>query len=198
MNWLDLAVMVSMATGVMVGMWVGFIRGVFAVAGVLLGMVLMSNFRGTATGLLADYVPSDTLTAALGYAVTMGLALAAALIGATIARTIAYRLFLGWVDRLTGMAVGLTGAVVISAAAVIGIAGLDYGNNFPGQGMAGTIFETMPHAVEAKDTLLDSLRGSTLVSALVGATGSLPEGALDRVPQDFLAAIEFLDQKASP
>ncbi len=198
MNWLDLALIVSMATGGLVGMWVGFIRGAFAVAGVILGMVLVSNFRETATGLLADYVPSDTLTTALGYAVTISIALAAAVIGAAIVRTIVYRLFLGWVDRFAGLAVGLTGAVVISAAAVISVAGLDYGNNFPGQGMAGTIFEKMPHAMEAKDTLLDSLRDSALVSALVEATGSLPEEALDRVPQDFLAAIDFLDQQASP
>ena len=63
--------------------------------------------------------------------------------------------------------------------------------------MAGTIFEKMPHATDEKYTLLDSLRDSTLVSVLVEATGSLPEEALDRVPQDFLAAIDFLDQKAS-
>ena len=197
MNWLDLALMASMATGALMGMWVGFIRGAFAVAAVFLGMVLVSNFRETATGLLADYVPSETLTAALGYAVTIGIAVAAAVIGAAIVRTIAYRLFLGWVDRLAGLAVGLAGAAVISATAVIGIAGLDYGNNFPGQGMAGTIFEKMPHAVEAKDTLLDSLRDSSLVSVLVKATGSLPEEALDRVPLDFLSVIDYLDQRAS-
>ena len=197
MNWLDLALMASMATGALMGMWVGFIRGAFAVAAVFLGMVLVSNFRETATGLLADYVPSETLTAALGYAVTIGIAVAAAVIGAAIVRTIAYRLFLGWVDRLAGLAVGLVGAAVISATAVIGIAGLDYGNNFPGQGMAGTIFEKMPHAVEAKDTLLDSLRDSSLVSVLVNATGSLPKEALDRVPLDFLSAIDYLGQRAS-
>ena len=198
MNWLDLALMASMATGALMGMWVGFIRGAFAVAGVILGMALVSNFRGTATALLADYVPSDTLTTALGYAVIIGIGVAAAVIGASIVRTIVYKLFLGWVDRLAGLAVGLTGAAVISATAVIGIAGLDYGNDFPGEGTVGTIFEKMPHAVEAKDALLDSLRDSTLVSVLVGATGSLPEAALDRVPQDFLAAIDYLDQKARP
>ena len=197
MNWLDLALMASMATGALMGMWVGFIRGAFAVAAVFLGMVLVSNFRETATGLLADYVPSETLTAALGYAVTIGIAVAAAVIGAAIVRTIAYRLFLGWVDRLAGLAVGLVGAAVISATVVIGIAGLDYGNNFPGRGMAGTVFEKMPHAVEAKDILLDSLRDSSLVSVLVNATGSLPKEALDRVPLDFLSAIDYLGQRAS-
>jgi len=198
MNWLDLALMVSMATGGLVGMWVGFIRGVFAVGGVLLALVLVSNFGETATSLLTDYVPDDTLTAALGYAVTIGIAVAAAVIGAGIVRTILYRLFLGWVDRFAGLAVGLTAAVVISAGAVIGVAGLDYGSSFPGQGMAGTIFEKMPHAIETKNVLLSSLADSKLVSALVEATGSLPEEALDRVPPDFLAAIDFLEKKASP
>ena len=198
MNWLDLALMVSMATGGLVGMWVGFIRGVFAVGCVLLALVLVSNFGETATSLLTDYVPDDTLTVALGYAVTIGIAVAAAVIGAAIVRTILYRLFLGWVDRFTGLAVGLAAAVVISAGAVIGVAGLDYGSSFPGQGMAGTIFEKMPHAIETKDALLSSLADSRLVSALVEATGSLPEEAVERVPPDFLAAIDFLDRKASP
>ena len=97
---------------------------------------------------------------------------------------------------MAGLAVGLAGAAVISATAVIGIAGLDYGNNDPSEGMAGTIFEKMPHAVEANDTLADSLRDSSLVSVLLKATGSLPEEALGRVPPDFLAAIDYLDQKA--
>ena len=197
MNWLDLALVVSMATGALMGMWVGFIRGAFAVAGVILGLALVSNFRGTATALFADYVPSDTLTAALGYAVTIGIGVAAAVIGASIVRTIVYKLFLGWVDRLAGLAVGLTAAAVISAIAVISTAGLDFGYNFPGQRMVGTILEKMPHAVEANDTLLDSLSHSALVSALVDATRSLPEEALDRAPQDFLAAIEFLEQEVS-
>jgi len=52
--------------------------------------------------------------------------------------------------------------------------------------------------VEAKDTLLDSLGDSTLVSVLAEATGSLPEGTLDRLQPDFLAAIDYLYQKASP
>ena len=178
-------------------MWVGFIRGAFAVAGVLLGLVLVSNFRESATGLLADYVPGDTLTLALGYAVTIGIAVAATVIGAAIVRTVVYRLFLGWVDRFAGLAVGLTGAAVVAAAVVVSVAGLDYGNNLPGQGLVGTIFEKMPHAMDARDTLLDSLRGSSLVSVLVEATGSLPEEALDRVPEDFAAAIDFLEQNVS-
>ena len=197
MNWLDLALMVSLATGGLVGMWVGFIRGAFAVVGVLLAMALVSNFRETATSLLTDYVPRDTLTAALGYAVTIGIAVAAAVVGAAIVRTILYRLFLGWVDRFAGLAVGLTAAVVLSAGAVIGVAGLDYGSSFPGQGMAGTIFEKMPHAIETKDALLGSLSDSKLVSALIEATGSLPDDALDRVPPDFMAAMDFLEKKAS-
>ncbi len=185
MNWLDLVLMVSMATGGLVGMWVGFIRGAFAVAGVLLGIVLVRSFRETATGILVDYVPGDTLTAALGYAVTIGIAVAAVVIAAAVVRTIEYRLFLGWVDRFAGLAVGLTAAIVISTAAVISIAGLDYGDNLPGQGTAGTLFEKMPHADKARETLLDSLRDSVLVSALVEATGSLPDDALDRVPRIF-------------
>lgn len=51
--------------------------------------------------------------------------------------------------------------------------------------------------MDARDTLLDSLRGSSLVSVLVEATGSLPEEALDRVPEDFAAAIDFLEQNVS-
>ena len=197
MNWLDLALIVTMATGGLVGMWVGFIRGAFAVAGVLLGLVLVSNFRETATGMLADYVPGDTLALALGYAVTIGIAVAATVIGTAIVRTVVYRLFLGWVDRFAGLAVGLTGTAVVAAAVVVSVAGLDYGNNLPGQGLVGTIFENMPHAMEAKDTLLDSLKDSSLVSLLVDATGWLPEEALERVPEDFVAAIDFLEQKAS-
>jgi uncharacterized membrane protein required for colicin V production len=178
-------------------MWVGFIRGAFAVAGVFLGIVLVSNFRESATVILSEYVPNETLTAALGYAVTVGIAVAAAVIGAALLRTIAYRLFLGWMDRLAGLAVGLTGAAVISAAAVIGLAGLDYGNNLQEGGLAGTVFEKMPHAMKAREAILDSLSDSVLVSALADVTESPPDGALEKAPPDLLAAITYLDEVTS-
>ncbi len=192
MNWLDLVLILSLGTGALLGVWIGLIRGAFAIAGVFLGTILVFHFRDDASRLLAEYVSSDTLAAALGYAVTIGVAVAGAVGAAAIVRGIAYRLFLGWVDRLAGLAMGLSAAAVVSTVVVVGLA--DYGSQLPINGLAGSILENTPHALEAKDSLLEAIRNSSLVSLLVEVTDTVPDKAMELVPSSFQTALYGLGQ----
>lgn len=195
MNWLDLALIGSLSIGALLGAWIGVIRGAFALGGVCLAITLVANFRGDAAALIADYVPNETLTAAVGYAATIGVAAAATVIVASIVRTAVYRLFLGWVDRLGGMAAGLGAATLALAVVMVGISSLGYGQEPPRDGLVGTVLVRTPHALAAKDELVDALRGSSLAPILANVTRALPESALELAPADFKASLDDLGRQ---
>ena len=178
MNTMDLAIIASFTLGGLLGTWVGFIRAAFVVGGVVVGLVMFGQFRAYFATVVGNYVPNDTLTAALGYAVTVFVLVAAAVVGAAIVRTVLYRLFLGWVDRLAGLALGLMVSTLITVTAVGGLAGLSHGTEVSQDGLAGTVLENIPHATELKDELGDALWESSLVEALVWVSDALRENAV--------------------
>jgi uncharacterized membrane protein required for colicin V production len=69
MNWLDLAILGSMATGALVGLWAGAIRAAFTAAAVVAGLMMAAHLRGNVEALLAGYVAGDAVVTVLGYAV---------------------------------------------------------------------------------------------------------------------------------
>ena len=195
MNFMDLALIVILALGGLMGMWVGFIRAAFAVGGVVLGLVIFGQLKDYAVAVLANYVPSDTLTAALGYAVTISVLVAVAVIGAAIVRTIVYKLFLGWVDRFAGLALGLVAAGLISVTVVAGMAGFGHATGVDRDGLANAILEKTPHGLEIEEKLLDSFRDSGLVRLLVEVTDVLPDEALEKLPGELRVALDSLVQR---
>jgi hypothetical protein len=195
MNWLDLVLIVGVATGALLGMWIGLIRAAFAVAGVSLGVLLAGHLKDNVAGLLAGYVSNETLASAMGYAVTVSVAVAGAVIAASIVRKIAYGLFLGWADRLAGLGLGLMAAIVVTAAAIFGMADLAYRYELPREGLAGTILEKTPRVAEATERLRDSLDGSDLVSMFLDVRGALPGGAPDLAPSDLRPPLANLEER---
>ena len=197
MNWMDLVFMGGITIGALLGMWVGLIRTTFAVVGLIVGTFVVIHLRDNVAGLLAENVSSETLAAALGYAVTISIVFAGFYLVASIARKIVYRLFLGWVDRLAGLAVGLIAAFVIFGVAIVGIAEFGYSYELPQQGLVGKVLEKAPNLLESHEKLRESLIGSVNQSALVSlfmtASDWLPQGALDLVPPDFRTALADLD-----
>ena len=188
MNWLDLVLVAGGAAGALLGMWVGLIRAAFALAGVLLGILLAGQLKDNLAALFANYVSSETLANALGYAATISIVVAGTVIAAAIVRKMVYGLFLGWADRLAGLALGLMAAIVVSAAAVAGIAGLTYRHDLPQQGLAGRLLEKAPRFAEAKEKLRDSLDESVVVSMLLNVTDALP-GGIALVPSGVRAVL---------
>jgi membrane protein required for colicin V production len=181
MNWLDLAILGSMATGALMGMWVGAIRAAFTAAAVVIGILMAGHFRGNVEALLADYVAGDTVITVLGYAVIILAAAGGAAIAASITRKLASMLLLGWADRAGGMALGLAAATLVSAAAIVGLVGLSDSYELPRAGLTGTVLQRTPLMSEAREGLRKSLDESVMVSVLAKVTDNLPVGALGRV-----------------
>ena len=196
MNWLDFVLIAIPILGAFVGMGMGLIRAAFAGVGVLVGVLLAAQLSDDVGTWFAGYLPSDTLVTVIAYALIIMVALVVATIVAILVRKIVSLLFLGFVDRLGGLAMGLLAGAAISGAAIVGLAQLTYNSGIPEGGLAAVLLEsTAPQVVEAKHKLEDALTGSVLVPTFIGVTDALPANALGFVPSDFRVALDILEQK---
>ena len=102
-------------------------------------------------------------------------------------------LFLGFVDRLGGLALGSVAGIAISGAVIIGMATLTYNFEAPEERLAGKALESVPQVVQAKEKLEHALIGSALVPVFIDITNGLPASALGFVPSDFRKALDVLE-----
>ena len=132
MNWLDAVILVVLGIGGLGGWRMGIIRGVLIVVGVILGIVLAGRFGGE-LGATLDFVDNPNGARVLGFAIVFGLVVAAAAIASSILRRVIRLFFLGWVDGVGGVGLGMAaGSLVLTA--VIAATG-----SFPFGGLGGSI-----------------------------------------------------------
>ena len=107
MNWLDVALIVILIVGAYLGMKTGLISTAFAAIGVLVGIALAGTLSNKVGAWFAGSIANDTLVTVISYAIIIVAALLVASIVGKIVRKILSMLFLGFVDRLGGLAVGV-------------------------------------------------------------------------------------------
>ncbi len=196
MNWLDFVLIGIPVLAAFAGMRIGLIRAAFPSIGILIGVLLAGQLSDDVGTWFDSYLSSNTLVTVIAYALIIVVAVVVATIAAIVARKMVSMLFLGFVDRLGGLAVGLVAGAAISGAAIIGMAQLTYNSGIPEEGLAAVVLEgRAPQVVDAKHKLEDALTGSALVPIFIGVTDALPADALGFVPSDFRVALNTLQKR---
>ena len=154
MNWLDFAIITTVAAGALVGMRVGFLSATITALGVMLGLILVGQVRGDVTTWLAKYLSDESLATVFSYVLTVGVSVALAVFVAIVVKKLVYSVLPSWPDRLSGLALGLVASVVISAVAITGMVNVVYNFEIPSEGIAKHV---APPMIEASDMLADSL-----------------------------------------
>ncbi|HSW58046.1 MAG TPA: CvpA family protein [Dehalococcoidales bacterium] len=119
MNWLDIVILVFLAIAVIGGIKNGFIKSLFSLAGLIVGVVLAGRFYTTLAGYLT-FIPDEKIASIVAFLIIFALvSLIAALLGMIFTR-IASAIMLGWLNRLLGGVLGLVlGAISIAVVLVI-------------------------------------------------------------------------------
>lgn len=196
MNWLDLVFIASVIGCGVVGTWLGLIRAAFGVLGVVFGVLIAGQMSDDLGGLYAEYISNETIANVTAYGLIMLASLIASRLLTIFVRRLVYMLFLGWADRLAGLAMGLIAGAAISAAAITGLAGLTYKSDLIDKGFAAGVFLNKADAVEVRQDLERTLIDSALVGVFLGVTDKLPANAIGFVPSNFMVALEMLDVRA--
>ncbi|MBO19072.1 MAG: hypothetical protein CL732_00850 [Chloroflexi bacterium] len=192
MNLVDFILIGTLATGGLLGLWIGMVRASFSVLGVLAVFVVVGQWQGGVSLWLGAYVASQQLAEVMSYAFIIAGSVAATIVAARVARKLVYGMFMGWADRLAGMTAGLAVGAAMAGAMMVAIAGFSYSEDVLNKGVAGKIIERTPldsSEVEAK------IGHSKLVSILVSAADIIPDKAYDILPENWQDALDDLEQR---
>ena len=193
MNWLDLVFIALVIVCGVMGTWLGLIRAAFGVLGVVFGILIAGQMSDDLGGLYAEYISNEAIANVTAYGLIILASLVASRLLTIVVRRLVYMLFLGWADRLAGLAMGLIAGAAISAAAITGLAGLTYKSDLIDKGFAAGVFLNKADAVEVRKDLERTLIDSALVGVFLGVTDKLPANAIGFVPSNFMAALEMLE-----
>jgi uncharacterized membrane protein required for colicin V production len=219
MNWLDIALIVTLVLGLLWGMKAGLIGATFTAVGILVGWVLAGQMAGDIGGLFESSLNSDTLVTVVSYAIIIIASVVIIGFIGKIAKPILTTATLGMsgmVDKLGGLALGLVIALAIAGVFITGMARFAYnftiqtpgveavapgitGTAIGGQAAAATGALTdalgdvsLPIVDDKKQTVEDSLTESTIVPIFMDIQGALPADALGFIPADFAVALDIL------
>ena len=198
MNWLDFAIIITVVAGAFFGIRTGIIRAGFAALAVILGMFMVGEVTGYVSVWFGNYVKDEALIRVIGYAFTIALSVFIAAVGAMLVRKCVYAIFLGWTDRLAGLALGLVVAVGISGAAIVTMADLaENPEVVSSESQETTVWESTWQDTGFREALSNSLVESSLVPTFSVMIDSVPADNLDFVPANFRLALDNLRQETN-
>jgi membrane protein required for colicin V production len=115
MNWLDIVIIVALIIPIFLGLFIGFIKTVLSLAGMIVGVVLASNFYQGLAGMLT-FISNRSIANIVAFIIILAAVILVATLVAIFLRAILRATKLGWLDRIAGAVLGfLTGAILISA-----------------------------------------------------------------------------------
>jgi uncharacterized membrane protein required for colicin V production len=201
MSWVDLAVIVIVAAGALVGMRVGIVGGAITAVGGIVGWLLAGQLADDAGGLFDNWINVDTAVTVISYAVIVFAGLAGGVYVARIGKPLLAALTLGlsaMTDRLGGLVIGLIIGLVISAALIVLLGRATYSFELPEEGLAGTATARVSRQLtdlEVRESMEKALTESGFVRALVNVADALPSGALGFIPSDFETTFDLLGEE---
>ncbi len=192
MNWLDIVMLIMIGASSFIGWRVGITSAVFTVVGLILGVYLAIQFSGDIAEILTDTISSKTLATVISYGLIFAVVVIVSRILGGMIRKILRTLFLGWVDGLGGLALGLVGGAIIAGALMLGLARYAYNFELPSKGITGQAISQLER-IEVKDNVQNALTNSTLVPIFLDLRDALPGNATVFIPKDFTVALDILD-----
>ncbi len=187
MNWLDIIISGAALIGLFIGWRMGLLGAMFNVVGIVVGMWVAGNFSGDISSWFTSQGTGDALATVLSYiAIIVGV-----FVGAQVARSLAKSMlkmvFLGWVDSLGSIAVGLLFGLALSGAVILAIA--RFSSDLPDQGALGGPVEMTGF----RGNIQSAMAESQFVPIFIDVTNSIPANAMGFVPGDFRDALEQVE-----
>ena len=115
MNWLDIVIAVALVLPIFTGLKQGLIKAALSLAGIIVGVLLASNFYQQLAGALG-FISNEDIANVVAFVIILVIVMVIANIIAALLKVTAKAVMLGWVDRLGGAIFGfLMGAIFMGA-----------------------------------------------------------------------------------
>jgi membrane protein required for colicin V production len=113
MHWIDIVLLVLIVVPTFIGLKQGLIKAVLSLAGIIIGVVLASNFYLQLAGMLS-FISNPDIANIVAYAIILIVVIIAASLLARLLKTVVKMVMLGWVNHLGGAVFGfLMGAITL-------------------------------------------------------------------------------------
>jgi len=204
MNIFDWVLFVVFVVGALLGLKWGLVQSVLNFVAVYVAMLVGAQFADRLVARVTDDVQNESVAAAIGYVVIfLGVFIIAQIVGKII-RAMLTVIFLGWVDKLGGVVVGLLLGAILVTGVVTAMARVAYPQD---EAILVEIEDIVSGDIEAakerlyqelaerygRDTLKEWLADSTLVPRVLDTRAKLPADVLGLIPGEFATALDTLE-----
>ena len=198
MNVFDWVLIVVFALTALWGYKAGLIDAALNAITIYVGLFLSGLFAARVLSLFWDGVESESVSTAIGYVIIFVTVFIASRIVSGIIKKALKITFMGWVDNLGGIVIGLVAGMLIAGGAMTVAARYTYiipenTDDLTSAGIQDMIQQAAENYVEqgARDKLDGFLTESQLVPSLLGLRGVVIEFA----PKDFGVALDILESR---
>ena len=157
MNWLDIVIIVALVFPAFIGLKRGLIKSVLSLAGLIIGVVLASNFYDSLAKVLG-FIPNENVANIVAFILILVVVMVIAALLARLLKFIASVTMLGWVDHVGGAIFGfLMGAILCGALLAIWVKFLGTGlitESF----LAGVLLDKFPLVLALLPSEFDAIR----------------------------------------
>lgn len=198
MNVFDWVLIVVFALTALWGYKTGLIDAALNAITIYVGLFLSGLFAARVLSLFWDGVESESVSTAIGYVIIFVTVFIASRIVSGIIKKALKITFMGWVDNLGGIVIGLVAGMLIAGGVMTVAARYTYiipenTDDLTSAGIQDMIQQAAENYVEqgARDKLDGFLTESQLVPSLLGLRGVVIEFA----PEDFGLALDILESR---
>ena len=117
MNWIDPIIAGTVLILALLGLKTGILMPASGLGGLALGIFLSLKYHGATADVLAQYIEGDIALTVASYAVVVVLVAVATRIAAAVVKKFLSFLVLGWVDHVSGAALGAAVGLVLTGTA---------------------------------------------------------------------------------
>jgi membrane protein required for colicin V production len=119
MNWLDIVLIIALILPIFTGLKQGLIKAALSLAGLIVGVVLASNFYEPLSEVLG-FIPNEDIANVVAFILIISVVMLIASLLSSLLKLTARAVMLGWVDHLSGAIFGfLLGAILWGALLAI-------------------------------------------------------------------------------
>ncbi len=198
MNVFDWVLILVFALTALWGYKTGLIDAALNAITIYVGLFLSGLFAARVLSLFWDGVESESVSTAIGYVIIFVTVFIASRIVSGIIKKALKITFMGWVDNLGGIVIGLVAGMLIAGGVMTVAARYTYiipenTDDLTSAGIQDLIQQAAENYVEqgARDKLDGFLTESQLVPSLLGLRGVVIEFA----PEDFGVALDILESR---
>ena len=157
MNWLDIVLLVTLVAAAFTGLKQGLIKALLSLAGLIVSVILASNFYET-LGDSLGFIPDEKAAGIVAYVLILIVVMLIASVLARLLKSIVSIAMLGWVNRLGGAIFGLIlGAILWGAILAVWVS--FFGTELVTESLiAGVLLDKFPLVLALLPSEFDAVR----------------------------------------